>query len=43
MEESLPRAVIRFKQGFGRLIRSRTDNGRVVFPMATSFISASPR
>jgi ATP-dependent DNA helicase DinG len=30
MEESLPRAVIRFKQGFGRLIRSRTDNGRVV-------------
>jgi ATP-dependent DNA helicase DinG len=30
MEESLPRAVIRFKQGFGRLIRSRADNGRVV-------------
>jgi ATP-dependent DNA helicase DinG len=29
-EESLPRAVIRFKQGFGRLIRSRTDTGRVV-------------
>jgi ATP-dependent DNA helicase DinG len=30
MEESLPRAVIRFKQGFGRLIRSRADTGRVV-------------
>lgn len=30
MEESLPRAVIRFKQGFGRLIRSKTDQGRVV-------------
>lgn len=30
MEDSLPRAVIRFKQGFGRLIRSRSDRGRVV-------------
>ena len=30
MQESLPRAVIRFKQGFGRLIRSSTDTGRVV-------------
>lgn len=29
-EDSLPRAVIRFKQGFGRLIRSATDEGRVV-------------
>ena len=29
-EDSLPRAVIRFKQGFGRLIRSKTDRGRVV-------------
>ncbi len=29
-EESLPRAVIRFKQGFGRLIRCSTDIGRVV-------------
>lgn len=29
-DDSLPRAVIRFKQGFGRLIRSRTDTGRVV-------------
>lgn len=30
MEDSLPRAVIRFKQGFGRLIRSAADHGRVV-------------
>ena len=29
-QESLPRAVIRFKQGFGRLIRSASDRGRVV-------------
>jgi ATP-dependent DNA helicase DinG len=29
-DDSLPRAVIRFKQGFGRLIRSQTDAGRVV-------------
>ncbi|ARI77277.1 ATP-dependent DNA helicase DinG [Halobacillus mangrovi] len=30
MERSLPHAIIRFKQGFGRLIRSSTDRG-VVF------------
>jgi len=30
MERSLPQAIIRFKQGFGRLIRSSTDRG-VVF------------
>lgn len=30
MEDSLPRAIIRFKQGFGRLIRSQQDHGRVV-------------
>ncbi len=29
-EDSLPRAVIRFKQGFGRLIRSAADKGQVV-------------
>ncbi len=29
-EDSLPRAVIRFKQGFGRLVRSASDKGRVV-------------
>jgi ATP-dependent DNA helicase DinG len=30
IDDSLPRAIIRFKQGFGRLIRSHTDSGRVV-------------
>ncbi|MSR28260.1 MAG: ATP-dependent DNA helicase [Phycisphaerales bacterium] len=30
MEDSLPRAIIRFRQGFGRLVRSSTDTGRVV-------------
>lgn len=30
MQDSLPRAILRFKQGFGRLIRSRSDSGRVV-------------
>ncbi|MYL32774.1 ATP-dependent DNA helicase DinG [Pontibacillus yanchengensis] len=30
MELSLPNAVIRFKQGFGRLIRSSTDRGLVM-------------
>ncbi|GJQ31014.1 MAG: helicase [Phycisphaerae bacterium] len=30
MEDSLPRAVIKFKQGVGRLIRGKTDTGRVV-------------
>jgi ATP-dependent DNA helicase DinG len=29
-EDALPRAIIRFKQGFGRLVRSATDSGRVV-------------
>jgi ATP-dependent DNA helicase DinG len=29
-DDSLPRAIIRFRQGFGRLIRSATDEGRVV-------------
>lgn len=29
-EYSLPRAVLKFRQGFGRLIRSRVDTGRVV-------------
>lgn len=30
MQDSLPRAILRFKQGFGRLIRSKSDAGRVV-------------
>jgi Rad3-related DNA helicase len=29
MEDQLPRAVIRFRQGVGRLIRSQTDKGLV--------------
>ena len=29
MDYSVPEAVIRFKQGFGRLIRTRTDTGVV--------------
>ena len=30
MEFSLPEAIIRFKQGFGRLIRTTTDTGIIV-------------
>lgn len=30
LEYSVPLAVIKFKQGFGRLIRSKTDRGVVV-------------
>jgi ATP-dependent DNA helicase DinG len=49
-EDSLPRAVIRFKQGVGRLIRSRTDTGRVVVldprivnkPYGRRFLDALP-
>ncbi|MHC4306887.1 MAG: ATP-dependent DNA helicase, partial [Planctomycetota bacterium] len=29
-DDQIPRAVIRFKQGVGRLIRSTTDTGRIV-------------
>jgi ATP-dependent DNA helicase DinG len=29
-EYSLPKAVVKFRQGFGRLIRSKTDFGAVV-------------
>ena len=29
-DDQLPRAVLRFRQGFGRLIRSSQDTGRVV-------------
>ena len=29
-EETLPGAVLRFKQGFGRLIRAKSDTGKVV-------------
>ncbi|MCZ6444821.1 MAG: DEAD/DEAH box helicase [Planctomycetota bacterium] len=30
IEDQIPKAVIRFKQGVGRLIRSATDTGRIV-------------
>jgi ATP-dependent DNA helicase DinG len=30
MDYQLPEAVLKFKQGFGRLIRSRSDHGKVV-------------
>ena len=30
IEDQIPNAVIRFKQGVGRLIRSTTDTGRVI-------------
>jgi len=49
-EYQLPEAVIRFKQGFGRLIRSRSDTGIVVVldhrlmskPYGRQFIAALP-
>ncbi len=49
-ELSLPDAVLKFKQGFGRLIRSQSDTGRVVVldprlvskPYGKSFIKALP-
>ena len=45
MEFSVPEAVIRFRQGFGRLIRTREDAGHFVvlssaFP--SRFLSAFP-
>jgi ATP-dependent DNA helicase DinG len=50
-DESLPRAVIRFKQGIGRLIRSKTDTGRIVVldprivtkPYGRVFLRAIPK
>jgi ATP-dependent DNA helicase DinG len=49
-DDSLPRAIIRFKQGFGRLIRSATDMGQVVVldprivskPYGKRFLGALP-
>lgn len=49
-EYSLPEAVLKFKQGFGRLIRSKTDCGTVVVldsriatkPYGRQFIAALP-
>ncbi|MEQ9454279.1 MAG: helicase C-terminal domain-containing protein [Phycisphaeraceae bacterium] len=47
---SLPEAVLKFKQGFGRLIRTRSDSGRVVVldarlalkPYGRRFLAALP-
>jgi ATP-dependent DNA helicase DinG len=49
-EYSLPEAIIKFKQGFGRLIRSKTDTGIVVVldkriatkPYGKQFLDALP-
>ncbi|HEY8424677.1 MAG TPA: helicase C-terminal domain-containing protein [Limnochordales bacterium] len=50
-EDALPRAVVKFRQGFGRLVRSQQDRGAVVVadrrlltrPYRTSFLGALPR
>ncbi len=50
MDDQVPRAVLRFKQGIGRLIRSSTDSGRVVVldprivrkPYGKAFVDALP-
>jgi ATP-dependent DNA helicase DinG len=47
----LPEAVLKFKQGFGRLIRSKHDRGKVVVldrrvmtkPYGRRFIAALPK
>lgn len=49
-EYSLPEAILKFKQGFGRLIRSKRDRGRVVIldprimtkPYGRHFLAALP-
>ena len=50
-EYQLPEAIIKFKQGFGRLIRSQTDSGMVVVldprinnkPYGRAFINSLPK
>ena len=50
LDYQLPEAIIKFKQGFGRLIRSRSDRGRVVVldpriqtkPYGQQFLAALP-
>lgn len=50
LEDSLPRAVLRFRQGVGRLIRSHADRGRVVVldprivtrPYGRAFLASLP-
>ena|GEM_PF-3977148 len=51
MEYQLPEAILKFKQGFGRLIRSMTDRGiAVIFdprvrtkPYGKAFLGALPQ
>jgi len=50
VEYSLPEAILKLKQGFGRLVRSKTDRGRVVIldsrvankPYGRRFLQALP-
>ncbi len=50
-EYTLPKAVVKFRQGFGRLIRSRTDSGAVVIldpriitrPYGAMFLRSVPK
>jgi ATP-dependent DNA helicase DinG len=49
-DDSLPEAILKFRQGFGRLVRSATDHGRVVVldprvatrPYGRRFLAALP-
>ncbi len=49
-EYQLPQAVVKFRQGFGRLIRSKTDTGAIVIldpriktqPYGSSFLRSIP-
>jgi len=49
-DDSLPEAIVKFRQGFGRLVRSSTDSGRVVIldprvktrPYGRRFLAALP-
>lgn len=49
-EQSLPEAILKFRQGFGRLIRSQQDRGKVVIldprittkPYGRAFLAALP-
>jgi ATP-dependent DNA helicase DinG len=51
MEFSLPEAILKFRQGIGRLIRTRTDNGIIVVldnrilakQYGRAFIDAAPK
>jgi len=51
LDYQLPSAVLKFKQGFGRLIRSKTDTGIVVIldsrvvnkPYGEKFLAAIPK